>query len=501
MLSKAVRAEHGAVASEQPLASIAGYDVLRGGGNAFDAAAAVSFALSVTFHPAGGVGGDFFGMLYEGKTGKVHCINSSGWSPSGLTLELAISSGRGAIPRFGAATCMVPGLVAGVWEMQRRFGSQEFRKLLQPSVAYATEGFPAGEGICRSTSGAYSELTQEARRVFAPNGRPPTPGEWIRQEALGKTISDVAESGPDAFYAGRPAEAIQETLSELGLQSKTEDFSEFKPEWVAPLAFDYNGTRVYEVPPNSMGATCLLILRQLSESRLRDVGPLSRRRIETTMDAAIPAYARRDEMLGDPRFTEIDIEKFIGAPLVADASGSRVNPGDTTAFSVADSEGNLVSGIQSLFNHFGSRVFVPSCGIMLNNRGSGFSASGPNRVAPRKRPLHTLSSMILEREGRPFLAIGASGGDHRPLQHTQFVTNAVDYSMTADRSVSHPRFLWDGRNTVSVEEGYELPTHSKLKAQSLPMPGATGVCQAVEVSERCLTAVCDVRGDGLPVGY
>src|SRR5574340_676438 len=115
-----------------------------------------------------------------------------------------------------------------------------------------------------------------------------------------------------------------------------------------------------------------------------------------------------------------------------------------TAFSIADAEGNVVSGIQSLFQHFGSRVFVPECGIALNNRGAGFSTKGPNRVEPRKRPLHTLSTLILERDGRPFLLIGASGADFRPTQHALFVTNAVDYSMPAEQNVAHPRFLWGG---------------------------------------------------------
>ena len=501
MPGKTVRAERGVVASEQALASTAGYEVLRRGGNAFDAAVATSFALAVTFHPAGGIGGDFFGMLYEAKTGKVHCINASGWSPSGLTLELARSAGRGSIPRFGATTCMVPGFVAGVWEMHRRFGSEEFRELLSAAVGYAANGFPAGEGLCRSTSAAFAELSEDAKRVFAPSGRPPTAGEWIRQEALGRAISDVADAGPDAFYAGRPAELIRSALEELGVTSRPADFRDFKPEWASPLSLDYKGVQVFEVPPNSMGATSLLILKKLSEGGLAGAGPLSKRRIEATMEAVVPAYARRDEMLGDPRFGDIDVERFIGSPLVAARRNSRVGQGDTTAFSLADSEGNLVSGIQSLFNHFGSRVFVGGCGLMLNNRGSGFSLSGPNKVEPGKRPLHTLSSMILERDGRPFLAIGASGGDHRPLQHAQFVTNAVDYAMPVDLNVGHPRFLWNGSDSVLVEEGYELPEGGPFNVRSLPMPGPTGVCQGVQVSDRCLTGVCDVRGDGMPAGF
>jgi len=501
LINKVLRAEHAVVASQQPLASLAGCDVLRDGGNAFDAAVATSFALAVTFHPAGGLGGDFFAMLYEAKTGRVHCLNSSGWSPSGLTLDLVKPGSVGDLPRYGPYTCMIPGYVAGVWEMHRKLGTKDFGRLLSSASTYAREGFPAGEGICRSTARAYAELPDAAKRIFAPSGAPPVPGEWIRQEQLGYLISEIAEQGPEAFYSGEAAEKICSVLSGLGVSTKISDFQDFKPEWVPPLTLEYNGTRVYEMPPNSMGATSLLILKLLSDIGLSKAGPLSRERIEKTIVAAFAAYARRDEMLGDPRLEKIDLGRFMQTPIPQTSYGSKINAGDTTAFSIADSEGNLVSGIQSLFNQFGSRVFVPECGIMLNNRGAGFSMSGPNKVKPRKRPLSTLSSILLERAGRPYLAIGTSGGDHRPLQHALFVTNAVDYSMPIEQNVGHPRFLWAGGRTLLVEEGYELPEAGKFQVQRLPMPGTTGVCQAVEVSARHRTAVSDIRGDGVPAGF
>jgi gamma-glutamyltranspeptidase / glutathione hydrolase len=496
-LSKTVIGEHAAVASEQPLATFAGRDVLIDGGNAFDAAVATSFALAVTFHSAGGIGGDFFGMFYEAKSGRVHCLNASGWSPSGLTLELVKKSPRG-ISTFGPLSSVVPGMVAGVWEMHRKFGSKEFRDLLRPAIELASRGFPAGAGLCRAIAGAYSGLSPEARQVFAPRGKPTTPGELLRQEALARVISDVAANGADAFYSGWPADKIASSLTSLGVPCEAVDFRDYKPEWVDPLSLDYRGTTVYEVPPNSMGATTLLILKFLSESPIAKFGPLSKQRIGLTIRAALAAYARRDEMLGDPRFTPIDIDSFFSGAAPSAVSQSVINSGDTTAFSIADSEGNMVSGIQSLFNQFGSRVFIPECGIVLNNRATGFSTSGPNRVEPRKRPLHTLSSMILVREGQPYLAIGTSGGDYRPLQHAQFVTNSVDYSMPAEENVAHQRFLWGGGRTLLVEEGYELPDDGNYEITNLPMPGRTGVCQAVEVSRHHKKAVCDVRGDGIP---
>ncbi len=498
---KAMVAEHAGVASEQPLASLAGYDVLRRGGNAFDAAVATSLTLAVTFHPAGGIGGDFFGMFYEAKTGNVHCLMASGWSPSGLKPGVLESSPGGRVPLYGPLSCTVPGYLAGVCEVHRKLGSLDFGSLAAPAVEHALNGFPAGQEICASTTAALADLPDAAKKVFAPAGRPPIPGERITQPELGRVLSEVARDGPGAFYDGWPAEEIRETLTLLGVPTDISDFKDFEPEWVAPLAMDYRGTKVYEMPPSTMGATSLLILRILSQLPMKQTGPLSKERVESTMRAAVAAYRRRDEMLGDPHFTKIDMEAFFRVPPPPAPLASRISGGDTTAFSVVDGAGNLVSGIQSLFHHFGSRVFVPRCGIFLNNRGSGFGTQGPNAPGPRKRPLHTLSSMLLERDGRPYMAIGTSGGDYRPLQHALFVTNAVDYEMPLEQVVAHPRFLWGGGDLLLAEEGYEKGDTPGFKTQWLPMPGKTGVCQAVEVSATSKKAVCDLRGAGIPAGF
>jgi gamma-glutamyltranspeptidase/glutathione hydrolase len=499
--SKVLISGNAAIASEHPLASLAGYDVLKSGGNAFDAAVATSFVLAVIQHQIGGLGGDFFGTFFEAKTGRVHCLNSSGWAPSGLTLDLVKSKGEVAMPNYGPLSCVVPGQVAGVSAMHGKFGSLEFGSLLSAAASYSLDGFPAGEGLCRSIAGAMDHFSPEARKIFAPWGKPPAPGDWIRQENLAKVIGEIAEGGNDAFYAGWPSERIRETLQGLGVPSESTDFTEFRPEWVDPLVLDYRGTRVYEVPPNSMGATTLLALKLLSERNLSGVGPLSKERVDLTMAAAETAYSRKDKMLGDPRFSSIDMDQFMSTSASGGDYAGQVREGDTTAFSVADHEGNLVSAIQSLFRHFGSQVFVPACGIMLNSRASGFRTDGPNMVEPRKRPLHTLSSLMLERDEGYRAAVGTSGGDYRPLQHAQFVTDIVDYGMPLEQAVGHPRFVWSGGRDLVVEEGYQEIGSSKYDVQKVLGQGRTGVCHAVEIRGRTRKAVCDARGDGIPAGY
>jgi len=501
-LSRVLLAKRGVVASEQPLASLAGLEILKKGGNAVDAAVATSFALAVTLHCANGLGGDFFGMVYVAKTGRVHCLNSGGWAPSGLTLDSLKSRGEEAVPLYGPFSVVVPGAVAGVWAMHKKLGEMEFKRLPSAALEYAREGFPASQSLCRSIAANLNSLSPSARRVFAPSGAAPTEGDMIRQTELARVIGEVARGGADAFYRGSAAEGIAAALSASGVEVKKSDFGSFKPEWVEPLSLDYRGTTVYEMPPNSMGATCLLMLKYLSRKDLGKTKSLSWERVNLTMKAAELAYQRRDQMLGDPRFGKIDLEGFMQTE-GEDVAPTRaiVRPGDTTAFSVMDGEGNIVSAIQSLFHHFGSRVFVENCGIMLNNRASGFSASGPNMLEARKRPLHTLSSLLLAKGGAPKLAVGCSGGDFRPMQHTLFVTNLVDYSMTLEQAVDHPRFLRSGAGAMLVEGGYGDLGGLQYEIQRLPHPGGTGVCQATEVLSDSKKAVCDVRGDGLPAGF
>lgn len=498
-LSRVLISTEAAVASEQPLASLAGYEALKKGGNAVDAAVATAFALSVLHQPAGGIGGDFFALVFESSTGRIHCLNSSGWAPSGLKPELFKEEGR--VPLFGPRSVVVPGFVAGVHSMHKRFGKLDFKRLLSAPIRYASEGFPASEGFCRSTRANYDNLTTSARAVFAPAGRPPIPGDWIVQRKLARLIREVAEGGPELFYRGWPAEKIRAELAMGGVHASEADF-DFRPEWVEPLKLDYGRLTVYEFPPNSMGATSLLILKLMSEKKL-STKPNSNERVRATVEAARFAYERRDEMLGDPRFGSIDIDVFLDAKHARSQARSRVlGEGDTTAFSVVDGEGNIVSAIQSLYHHYGSRVFVEECGIVLNNRGAGFSLKGPNAVQPRKRPLHTLSTMLLSVGcGSPSISVGCSGGDYRPVQHALLVTNIADYGMSLEDAIDFPRFLWSGGNHVLAEEGYEDLSNLPYEVEKLGYPGRTGVAQGVETMGRARKGVCDVRGDGIPYGF
>jgi gamma-glutamyltranspeptidase / glutathione hydrolase len=546
-----------AVATEHPLASLAGYAAIESGGNAFDAVTAASFTLGVVLPQLSGLGGDFFALFKHGKTGKVYCINGSGWAPTGMTVDRLRSLGCAEMPRSGPNSAVVPGLVLGVHEMHKRFGVMDFGRLLDRAVELAEGGFPVSPGLARAiatTPGARASLLghgrddggdaaaqheddregggeaeQEERVAAIPSGV------LLRQQDLAATLRRVVERGPDGFYAGETARLLRGAMSKGGLDVTAEDLSEMRPEWVEPLESRYRGRQVFEVPPNSMGATTLLILRQLERlDPPRD--PASPERIGQITEATKVAWQAKEEQLGDPRFVDFDLERFLSS---SERPGPqrRLADRDTTYLAASDKEGNLLSCVQSLFQTFGARVYVEGGGFFLNNRASAFRYEGPNRVEPRKRPVHTLSALLLSRdaaeevgeggEGQqgtrgggirkrrggattataappppPSIAIGTSAGELRPQLHALFVTNLIDYSMGLEEAIAFPRFAWDG-STTRVEAGYHhLRTRGPGRKDGLRRSARIGVAQGVELlpggEEK--KSVCDGRGGGAPAG-
>ena len=500
MLSKVFISRNSGVATEHPLSSLAALEVLRSGGNAVDAAVAAGFSLSVTQPQLSGLGGDFFALYYENETRKVHCLNSSGYAPHGLTIDLLKSHHHRSMPLFGPYSVVIPGHVRGLHGLHEKFGQLEFATLLSSAIRLAEEGFPIHAGLCNAIGLHWKALSASAKAVLAPKGVVPIPGEILKQSALASTLKTIADQGVDGFYEGRVANAIIKTISQEGYSVSSNDFAEFEPEWCEPLVAGYRDARVYEIPPNSMGATTLLILKYLENLDLKRMKPNSKERITSTLKCVREAYMRRDEQLGDPRFVNFDLQKFLVSKGEMKSSRVRKVDGDTTYFAIVDGHGNILSGIQSIFHNFGSKLFVDDCGFFLNNRASAFKFEGPNKLESRKRPIHTLSSMLLELDGDVRFALGASGGEFRPQQHALFVTNMVDYSMSLENALSFPRFLWRSGKEVMMERGFGKVSSSSYKIELLDYPGKTGVAQGVEVLKDAKKAVCDVRGDGIPLG-
>ena len=393
----------------------------------------------------------------------------------------------------------MPGYVAGVCEIQKKFGSLELPRCVSRAKELAEDGFAIGPGLVGSLARFQGSLSSAAKRTFVPSGEVPTVGSLLRQKSLARSLMDISEGGPEGFYGGAASRAIRQEMADGGFETEEKDFTSFVPEWCEPLEMSYRGTQVFEIPPNSMGATTLLMLKMLEETDLASLKPNSGQRVKTTVEVARAAYAARERTIGDPRFSRFDLESFLRSGRSTSVQ-KKIDKADTTYLAVADGEGNVLSCIQSIFHNFGSRVFVEEGGFFMNNRGSAFMMEGPNRLEPRKRPIHTLSAMILSRSGEPFVAVGASGGEYRPQQHALFATNVIDYGMVLERAIDYPRFLWDGADGVIVEEGYTGLDKLRLRLSPVGYPGPTGVAQGVQVLADSLKGVCDVRGEGLPVG-
>jgi gamma-glutamyltranspeptidase/glutathione hydrolase len=440
------------IATEHPLASKSGSEAMQAGGNAFDAAVAASFTLSVVLPHLSGLGGDFFALFYEGKSGKVRCLNGSGWAPSGSTVEALRARGLDKMPLYGPTSVVVPGLVGGVEELHRKFGNAEFGPLLKRAVELSEGGFPVSLGLARALARYNVDLPRDALLAFGADGLGPAPGDILRERALAERLKEIADGGSEEFYRGAAADEIKEAIGAEGLEIERDDFA-FSPEWVEPLEVEYHGQRVFEVPPNSMGAAALMILKEI-ESREPPAAD-SLERVRQMTEATRVALAAKDEFIGDPRFVAFDLKDFLDSRLGPRSIG--VSDGDTTYFAIADGEGNLLSCIQSLFHPFGSRIYLKKSGFFLNNRASAFKLEGPNRLAPKKRPVHTLSALLLskDRGESPYLAMGTSGGEHRPQLHALFVTNVVDYSMDVEGALNFPRFVWESAwSTIPRAKGW-----------------------------------------------
>ncbi len=494
--------ELGGVASEHPTASRLGVDILNLGGNAIDAAVTTSLTLALTQPHLGGLGGDFFAMIYIAREGRVYFLNASGWAPRKLSKELLIQKGLNAVPIRGPLSSVVPGLLAGLHALWRRFGTSEWKSLVKPVVETARRGFPASPSFVKAIELLKNDIAnnRDFKSVYPITARP---WDLIRIEPLTKTFELIMEHGPEIFYRGEIGEALVNYTQSIGGVMEISDLMEYEPEWRDPLSIDYGGLTIYESPPNTQGITTLMILKLLET--IKDAGgPWSRRRIETYLSVYRVAYELRDKYVGDPRFIEVPISKLLDINFLTSEYSARSGrklggSGDTTYFVVVDRDGNIVSAIQSLYQHFGSLVTEPTYGITLNDRASDFSMDGPNVLMPRKRPLHTLSTVIITKDGEARYALGTSGAHFRPQQHTLFITNMLNYGMSPVEAIDAPRFLWD-RKSLIIEEGFDVAGLSE-PYQVVRYPGRTGVASILAIlndGRRLLHA--DIRGDGLALG-
>ncbi len=453
-----VISDRGIVATSQTLASQAGAQILARGGSAMDAAIAANAVLGVVEPESCGMGGDLFAIYYDAKTGKLSAINASGWAAKGQTIDFLKSTGLTAMPQEGIQSVTVPGAVSGWSSLHKRFGKLPWSTLFQPAIYFAEHGFPVTEMIGGAWKEEEGKLAKEqnARRVMLPNGRAPAVGEIFRNPEMAAAYRLLAAEGPSTFYKGAIANAILKTSERLGGKLAAADLAEFEPEWVQPLSTEYRGWKVYELPPNGQGIAALEMLNMLSLYPLSDYESRGVDELHTQIEAQKLAYADLHRYVADPRFSKIPVEGLLSMdyareraklidPRRASCSVAPGSPsvihGDTIYLAAIDREGNIVSLIQSVYQHFGSGVVVDNYGFALQNRGGlfDFDPQHPNALAPRKRPFHTIIPAFMEK-GDIHIGFGIMGGLNQAQAHAQFVSNMVDHGMNIQAALEAPRF-------------------------------------------------------------
>jgi gamma-glutamyltranspeptidase / glutathione hydrolase len=520
---------YGMVAASQPLAAMAGAQVLRDGGNAVDAAIAANAAMAVMEPTSCGVGGDLFALVREAGTGKVHGLNASGWAPAGLSRDVLVSRGIDAMPSLGVHAVTVPGAVAGWATLADRFGRLSFRDTLAAAIHYAREGVPVGP----ITAGLWDRSRDflagdpHAASTFLVGGRSPAAGETFRNPELARTLERIAGLGRDGFYGGETAAAMVAVSGARGGTLSLADLAEFEPEWVEPIATDYRGWTVYETPPQSQGIAALIMLNLMERFPMGDFGFHGPDALHVMIEAKKLAYADMITHVADPRFATVPVQAMLDRARTADRARAidmgraacDVRPssfpgvtdrpaGETIYLAVADRHGSMVSLIQSNYEGFGSGLVPPGTGFMLQNRGALFTldAGHPNVLAPRKRPLHTIIPALMEK-GDARIAFGIMGGWNQAQAHAQFVAHVADYGLDIQQALEAGRFTKPTFHGCDVELESRIPgaTRHELAARGHritthgPRTATFGFGQAVLSTDSTRFGASDPRHDGAAI--
>jgi len=471
------------VSTSHPLAAQAGLRMLQQGGNAVDAAIAAAAAITLTEPVSNGLGSDAFCILWDGQ--KLHGLNASGpapasWTPAYFQRKYGEAKTP---PKRGVDSVSVPGAVAGWVALSERFGKLPFADLLQPAIEIAERGYLVPVVVQQKWAAATPELQSQPgfAQNFLPWGRAPQVGELFRFPAAARGLKAIAATKGQALYGGEIAQTLEKFIAEHGGSLTARDLAAYRPEWVEPIAQDYRGYTLHEIPPNGQGIAAQIALGILSHFDLASLPVDGVASQHLQIEAMKLAFSDVYRYVADPRHMDVTPAQMLDPAYLA--SRARLidlkkaqnfqagNPvkGGTIYLTAADENGMMVSFIQSNYMGFGSGVVEPTYGISLQNRGHGFSVdpAGPNTanlVAPGKRPFHTIIPAFLTKNGQPVMSYGVMGGNMQPQGHMQTLVRMLDYGQNPQAACDAPRWRFNAGLNINVEAAMNPATVQGLQA-------------------------------------
>ena len=515
------------VSTSHPLGAQAGLRMLLKGGNAVDAAIATAAAMTIVEPVSNGLGSDSFCILWDGK--ELHGLNASGRAPQSWTPEYfkrKYASGASTPPKRGIDSVTVPGAVSSWVTLSERFGRLPFADLMEPAIEIAERGYLLSPVVQQKWAAATPELQAMPgfAASFLPWGRAPTVGELFQFKAAAKGLRAIAESKGQAFYGGEIARAIEKFSSQNGGSITAKDFENFKPEWVKPIAKDYRGYTLHEIPPNGQGISALIALGILDKFDLASLPVDGVDSQHLQIEAMKLAFADTYKYVAEPSSMAVSPEQMLDDAYLAsraklidmkkaqDFGAGNPVKGGTIYLTAADEDGMMVSFIQSNYMGFGSGCVEPEFGISLQNRGHGFSLdAGVNQVAPGKRPFHTIIPAFVTKDGQPVMSYGVMGANMQPQGHMQTLVRMLDYKQSPQVACDAPRWRYNEGLEINVEAAMNQATVEGLAARGHRVEvindsyqdfgAGQFIWRAGNPKVEGYVAASDARRDGQAVGF
>jgi len=530
-----VLATEAMAATSQPLATQAALDIMQKGGNAIDAAIAANAVLGLVEPTGNGIGGDLYAIVWDAKTKKLYGLNSSGRSPKSLSREWFIENGHSKIPSHGPLSVSVPGAVDGWFMLHERFGKLAMDDNLAPAIKYAEKGFPVSQLIAYYWNRSVPFLSKWPgfTNQFTIDGNAPAHGEIWKNPNLANTLKAIAKGGRDEFYKGDTAKTIAKFMQDNGGFLSYDDLASHTSKWVEPVSTNYRGYDVWELPPNSQGIAALQILNIVEQFDVGSMSLDSAEYVHLFTEAKKIAFEDRAKFYADSDFNKLPVKELISkqygkkrAKLIDPARAGRefapgdvkLEKGDTIYLTTADSEGNMVSLIQSNFRGMGSGMAPPGLGFILQDRGELFTLEEGhfNVFEGGKRPFQTIIPAFITKDNKPWMSFGLMGGAMQPQGHAQIVINMVDFGMDVQAAGDAPRihhtgssqptgeYMTDG-GILNLETGFSYATIRQLMRMGHRIQFANGPYGGYQAIRRAENGVywgaTESRKDGHAAGY